>query len=300
MGDGKAGFGTGKNFRPGTPVKKIGGVSVKEFEKKVEQWAQKAETREKLLDILVPYIRTRGIQFLDGWLIQVVSAKSDAEAPPDEESKSYWFIALLGNLVWAASCFVPGAGVVKAAAGGMSALGKTFYATMAVGGAAVGSGTIQQLTQDSSGTPTGKDIVATYMNGQRKKLEEVFKKNIDSFAREIVRKQGMGHEDYERDRTKYLEQVDRLLWEAIFPEIPYGDLDAIYQTALKSIKTALVHFKTQYKTWSEGREYYGRSPHREPGGHIVNYGGDEYRKRVEEFERRHPFRPNLFSKEEGK
>jgi hypothetical protein len=114
MGNGQPGFGTGANFRPGTKVKDISKLDSREARDKIMRWAEKADSREKLLDILVPYIRVRGMQFLDGWLAQAISAKSDANAPPEEESKVYWFVALIGNLVWAASCFIPGAGVLKA------------------------------------------------------------------------------------------------------------------------------------------------------------------------------------------
>src|SRR5262249_50237972 len=194
MGKGQPGFGTGKNFHPGTPVKKIGGMDAKAASDKILRWAERAETREKLLDILVPYIRLRGIQYIDEWHAQTISAKGDAHAQPEEETQAYWAIALLGNLVWAASCFIPGAGVLKATQvvrgalavkekvdgawvtpTGMTSLGKVFYATMQVGGSLAAAGTIQQIwAADPSGAPTGKDWIAEGLNEERTKIKNKF------------------------------------------------------------------------------------------------------------------------------
>src|SRR5262245_7433034 len=187
MGGGRPGFGTGAKFHPGTPVKKIGGLNPDDATKAILRWAEKAESREKLLDILVPYIKLRGVQFLDQWLLQAISAKSDAGAPPKEESEVHWAIALIGNLLWAASCFIPGAGVVQApeiirgallvqkAGGPMTNLGKSFYATMQVGGAVAAAGTTKEMERRidqmvsaaaPDGLPTGKDVVAIKLNQQ--------------------------------------------------------------------------------------------------------------------------------------
>jgi hypothetical protein len=72
-------------------------------------------------DVLIPFINLKGNAFLDLWLTQMISAKSDAMAPP-EESKTNWFIALAGNLLWAAACFIPGSGIVKALGGASQVL----------------------------------------------------------------------------------------------------------------------------------------------------------------------------------
>src|SRR4051794_28929415 len=160
MGGGRAGFGnnprdltTGQPYTPppaaagskpvagSKPPPKRDKAADEKMTAQLLAWADKKEGEDKLLDILVPYVRLRATQFLDQWLIQAVSAKSDANTPP-EESNDSWIIGLAGNLLWAASCFLPGAGVIAKAAtatsGGMTNLGKIFYATMSVGGAVIG------------------------------------------------------------------------------------------------------------------------------------------------------------------
>jgi hypothetical protein len=293
--------------------KSIGGKKGDQISKGVERWEKDvAVPREKLLDFLVPYVRGRGIQFLDQWLIQAVSAKGDAEMPP-EESTDYWVVALIGNLIWAASCFVPGAGIFKAlnqrsvdsltgvVSGtinpgmAMTSLGKKLYATMALGGAVVGSGTVQQLVTDESGNPTGKDAVAMMLNKERKKLGGDFENSIDSFVREIVKHKDFQYDSYAADRINYLKAVDEALWRSIFPSIGYEDWNAIYQLSLAVINQMLINFKDQYKVWSQARKYYAMEPYKNK---YNQYGpmldnGEKYRARLKEYEKRRPFMPDL-------
>ena len=290
MGKGQPGFGSGKNFRPGTTPKKIGGLEAKEATDKILRWAEKVETREKLLDVLVPYIRTRGIQFIDEWHTQTISAKGDAHAQPEPETQAYWAIALLGNLVWAASCFVPGAGVVKAVQGvaGMTNLGKVFYSTMQVGGGLAAAGTIEKLiASNSSGEATGKDWIAEGLNEERKKIKDQFEGIITKFANELVRVDQFQPEVYERDRNKFLKAVDRVLWASIFPSDEFEDLTTFYHNALNTIIRALGEFNRQYKAWTEARQRYAVGDIRD------GWGDGRYEKRFKEYERRRPFRPLL-------
>src|SRR5262249_41619392 len=90
---------------------------------------------------------------------------------------------------------------------------------------------------------------------------------------------------YERDRVKFLENVDLALWASIFPDLAYGDLSSFYRQALFKISTALGKFKEQYKLWSEGRIRYAT---------IKTYGlSDWSQKRFDEYIRIVPFRPLL-------
>lgn len=296
MGNGQPGFGSGANFRPGTPVKKIGGMDAKDASDKILRWAEKADTREKLLDILVPYIRVRGIQYIDEWHTRTISAKSDAHAQPEPETEAFWAIALLGNLVWAASCFVPGAGVVKAVEGvaGMTKLGKVFYSTMQVGGGLAAAGTLEKIiASNSSGEPTGKDWIADGLDEERKKIKDKFEDNITKFAGELVRQDKFQPEVYERDRNKFLKTVDRVLWESIFPSDSFEDLSTFYHNALKIITGALSEFNRQYKMWSEAKRRYALAGEPHYGYADYKTAGQDYEKRLNEFVRRRPFKPLL-------
>jgi hypothetical protein len=253
--------------------------------KKFKAWDRDVDAA---LNVLVPVIHQRGMAFLDGWLIQMVSAKADASAPV-EESQDHWAVALLGNLLWAASCFVPGAGVVKAGAaavgwrtfragaaaaqtgaslqvakaaaagvgelaeGGMTNLGKKMYATMAMGGSLAAAGVVQKLASDPSGEPSGKDVVAIALNTKRMELGEVLKGNVERLAYDMVLG-GFSFDRYQSGREKYLTGIEEILWANIFPSIPVNDLNAIYKSGLSTINGALADFKVQYREWRDNTQ----------------------------------------------
>ena len=288
----KPGFGTGKR----TTEKPHD-----ELTEKILAWAEKKEANEKLeKEILVPFIHQRGIQILDQWLIQVVSANSLASVPV-EEGRDHWFIALLGNLVWAASCFVPGAGIIKAGAAiereqsrssssppkvaaataagvgevaqaGMTSLGKKMYVTMATGGAFVGSGGIQRLAPGPSGAPSGKDLVAEALNKKRKQLGDELKKSVEPWASEVVHGEKFGADDYNRGPEKYLQAVDRTLWVNLLPSIPFEGYNEIFNGALQAINFALADFNRQYRQWQDiAQRYAGNEARGRYGLNWVTY-----------------------------
>lgn len=277
-----------------------------ELTKKFLAWADKADARLKFQnDVIVPFIFTRGATFLDEWLTQMISAKSDAAAPP-EESKQNFFIALAGNLLWAASCFVPGAGIVKAASsvavygigssgnrqyaevGGMTSLGKGLYAAMALTGAVAGAG---GMAIDSAGAPSGKDVVATVLNDKRKKLGEYLRKSAQSWAGELVRQKGFSADDYAANAAGYLAAFETVLWQGIFPSIPFEGFTEIYQSALQAINLALADFNSQYKAWREVIER--RAQYEVRTNHRYGVQAEYYQKLREKHERLYAFKPQL-------
>jgi len=252
--------------------------------KKFKSWEKGVD---EALDVLTPFIRIRGNAFLDQWLTQMISAKSDAQAPAEEE-KDYWIVALLGNLLWAASVFVPGAGVIKGAAagmgsfkagaeafrvagraglgtetaratgiaveqvakGGMTSLGKTMYATMNVGGGIAASGVVQRWATDPSGDPTGKELVALVLNTKRKEMGEALERQEERLAYDLVLN-GFTFDRFQKGRTKYMTAVEEALWANLFPSIAKDDLNAIYKSGLNAINGALADFKKQYRAWRD-------------------------------------------------
>src|SRR5690242_16893234 len=99
MGGGQPGFGNSpRDLTTGQPYVPAGGTGTKPSkpsapakrdkaadDKMTAQalaWADRKEEEDKLLDVLVPYVRVRATQMLDQWLIQAVSAKGDANSPP--------------------------------------------------------------------------------------------------------------------------------------------------------------------------------------------------------------------------
>lgn len=253
-----------------------------------KQYDARHSEEDEMLDILVPYLKETGNRFLDEWLLQMISAKSDASAKVDDGSE-YWAIALIGNLVWAAACFLPGAGVIVGAAKkawdspgfkagmaairggvsdlegaravglgvqqsfqpGMTNLGKTMYAAMTVGGAFAASGLAQRVAADPSGEPTGKDVVADVLNTKRTELGSRLEHSVEWLANDLV-EGGFDLKRFRRSgRQDYLAAVDRVLWASLFPDIPVGDLKAIYRGGLNSISGALDEFKEEYEKYKQ-------------------------------------------------
>lgn len=278
MGSPRPGFGN----QPG-PVKPV--KLDKNAYDKLDAWVEK---QENLLDILVPYIKVRSNQYLDQWLTQMISAKSDASAPP-EESKSYWLVALAGNLLWAASCFVPGAGVIAREVEGMSSLGKTMYATMQGVGAVVGAGVADHIAVNDAGAPSGKDVVADALNDKRKQMAKVFD-HIDSWASTLILRPKFHASSYrELGRDKYLEAVDALLWTSLFPDFGFENYKGMYHRGLNAINGALADFNRQYQTWRDTEQRYAEHDS------TTRYGPNRvaYMEARTKYERFHPFRPKL-------
>lgn len=274
----------------------------------VKRLDAQAKQEDKILDILVPFINLKGNAFLDQWLMQMISAKSDTsvQVKPDDGSQ-YWVVALLGNLLWAAACFIPGAGVVKGVAAvgaadqaaAMTNLGKTMYATMTVGGGLAASGIVQRWAADPSGDPSGKDVIATILNNKRAEMGKKLKGiSVDMLAEDMVRN-GYDFKRYENGRGKYLDDVEKAVWTNLFPSIPFSDLNSIYKGALNSITKALEDFKQQYGKWKDQTQLCAAQlyPPTYVGPHFPDNRPEAIRTGREQplayCQRRHPFKPEI-------
>lgn len=211
---------------------------------------------------LVEHIHQSGGRFLLAWLNEVNQALNHASAP--NEGTDYWLLALAGNLLWAASCFVPGAGIVAgaaaagAAAAGMSKVGKAMYAIMAIGGATLGSGTVDKLQAvDQSGQPTGKDVVQHHLNAKYKKLTEYLADKNEEWVTQLMALPKFKNPDSFKTWEAYLGAVDEWLWASIFPPIAFNDLDKIYDGALGKLNGVLASFNRQYRDWIDSTKAKG-------------------------------------------
>lgn len=309
---GKPGFGNNPHAIHPSPastqrnagkVQSIGGKAGEILSKRLLEWANEADAKLKWKsDVLIPFIHVRGMQFLDQWLIQMVSAKSDAVAPP-EESKDYWYVALIGNLLWAASCFVPGAGVVSKVAStlgggqfarissgaGMTNLGKVMYVTMSQVGAVVGSAGPVLLATDSGGNPSGKDVVSDVLNDKRTKLGEALRKNEERWASELMHREGFGFDSFYSNTAKYLQEVDQVLWANIFPTISFEDYKGIYRSGLNAINGALSDFNRQYQAWTQAVRNWAEYDSR--GRYGIH--AETFYERLDYYKRHRSFKPQL-------
>jgi len=302
MGTGnKAGFGTKPRDLSKPQGKHPDDVLTEQISAALDQLE---ENRKLKTDVLIPFIELKGTQYLDQWLLQMISAKSDASTPVEEEAEKHWFVALAGNLLWAASVFVPAANVVKvAAAAGKIAvnldktitIGQTLYDTLTVVSTVGGS-----MALNPEGIPSGKDVVADILNDKRKALGDQFKKNIDRYASELIRSGQFTAEKYRSAPTEHLKAVGQMLWANIFPQIPFEGWKEIYKSGLAAITGALKQFNAQYRMWREAVQRW--STRHDPNARLSSFQGPvetrgkqpvTYQERVRYHEERYPFKAQL-------
>ncbi len=273
-----------------------------------EQIGAALDKMEQNLDlknnVLVPHIDAKGTHYLDQWLVQMISAKSDASTPVEPDSEKHWLVALAGNLLWAASVFVPAANVIKVAAtAGKIAvnmdktitIGQTLYDTLTVVSTV---GQSMALTPD--GIPSGKDVIASILNDKRKEMGDQFKKNIDRYASELIKSGKFTAEKYRSAAAKHLQEADQILWANIFPRVPFEGWKEIYKSGLASINGALKQFNAQYRMWKEAVQRW--STRYDPNARLSSFQGPietrgknpvTYQERVRYHEQRYPFKADL-------
>ena len=244
---------------------------------------------------LVTQMHGTGRQFLDEWLIQMNQANNHASAPA-EESHSHWLLALAGNLLWAASCFVPGAGILAGAVvkgvqqAAMTGIGKTMYVLMAHGGAVLGAGTVDQLASGPDGAPSGKDVVQRNLNAKRNELGENFHKHVEEWASQMATAK-IFEAASSRSQEDFMQAVDKFLWASMFPSIGFEDITTMYDGALKKINGVLADFNRQYRAWQKDTAVPPRR-HRVYHGEDVSLNEAEVG-RAEQYRDSHPFNPKL-------
>lgn len=231
-----------------------------------------AEQKNKRVVALKPFVDQLIKTYLDEWKEQVDTSITDAQLPVEEESRIYWYIALAGNLLWAATCFVPTGGPLRLAVSGAaaaarrgameievaavasveaSATGQRVIQIMSFSGATVGSGTVEQVFKNkSTGNPEqdGKRIVREIVASKRAELEDVFKLRAQQWASEIDALSGWGDDVHDL--------MDRYLWVNMFPRIPYDKnrFVTIYELALSNVTGVLADYNKQWKDWSFRKE----------------------------------------------
>ena len=223
--------------------------------------------------------------YLDEWKEQVDAALTDVK-PSDDKSRFYWYVALAGNLLWAATCFInPGAAVsasaIHLATAGRDTLGRFAARTalvevqtsasaqrliqlMSVGGALIGSGTAEQFAGlDAKKTATfnlkiGHNTEKITVSGD----PEADGRHIARLV--LANKRGELEELYRPLEMQWALEIDALaqwggdvdelmdnyLWMKLFPRIPYVKrFVTIHELALKNMKSAIEDYNRQWDDW---------------------------------------------------
>jgi hypothetical protein len=211
---------------------------------------------------------------LGAWKTEVNDAIGIAAPPARPESRFFWYLALAGNLVWAATCLIapPAAAGIAAAELAAGEAAERFMTrkeiarqlatdltkeaakdadkvrsfvskTMNFGGAAVGSGVLESKKKDP-GPDDGKALVRDIIGKRRANLEDDYKKNMrDDWTKTLLEKW-----DEWDDVDEPLEGFDLFLWTQMFPSIPYDEnrFNTIRNGAQRVIESALADYNRQW------------------------------------------------------
>lgn len=207
---------------------------------------------------------------LSNWSIQAYNALNQAHLPKDPDSELSWFVALAGNLLWAAVCLLDPPEAVALAAveavGGffkgdvpkvteelmksVASSRKTVIATMSFGGGALASG-IPNRGMDGLNEGQCKKLIGHLIGSKQARLEEIYRPIIAPCAKvlnEIWAAAGNADQPFK--------EYDEYLWIQMFPRVKYDDDDRynnIGDYLLNKIETMLADFDRQYRDWSIAR-----------------------------------------------
>jgi hypothetical protein len=194
--------------------------------------------KPKRLAELEKYLHHLVLIYLDEWKEQVDTAITDAQPPALRASQRYWFIALAGNLLWAATCFVNPTSLIV-------------IRVMSVAGGLVAAGTIEKMVETGDKTPKdGRGVVREAIAKKRWELEKIFLPMVKQWALEL---------DNLALNPNNLETVDldvavldSYVWKQMFPPIPFEErFHSIYKLSLEKITATLADYNRQYKVWVE-------------------------------------------------
>lgn len=203
--------------------------------------------RQQAADKLSEYVNEQVQNFLNGWEIHAQSALTVSQMPQDEDSKVYWYIALLGNMIWAGTCLLNPESAAAA------------IIIMSFSGAAVGSGSIEQLYKNPPEKPDdAKKLIAGEIAQKRDELETQFRKERYKWASEIV-----ALESWESNKTPndLIDMADAYIWKKMFPRILYTDkkYSTIFQGCVSNITAMLVDFNNQWHQWLRNAAWFGEA-----------------------------------------
>lgn len=180
---------------------------------------------QQLADQAMARLPGVGRSFLNEWYSASNGALAAAAEPSVPESLPYWWIALAGNLAWAATSLFPGAQAAVVA--------------VSFAGAAVGSGAVQRATETPAPPVSGRETVGRALAVARDRAESTIRPAVIDAATDIA-----------TNNISDPEQQDRVLWGKICPAVPFeGRFQQMYDSHLARINGALRDFIAQYMTW---------------------------------------------------
>ncbi|MEU4238275.1 DUF4157 domain-containing protein [Actinoplanes sp. NPDC026619] len=168
------------------------------------------------------FLRDRDI-FLNLWLAAALAALEGAPEAKDEESTANFWVALAGNLLWAASSLVAPEALL-------------IIRLMSFAGAAVGSGA---LAQNPEQPPSGKEIASEMLTKSRDLMVQSSGASIDAAIA-----------DCRATRTTDADQQRQVLWGKLF-NTPYNQSEPIRKEMKAKIEAGMADFLKQWHNWKD-------------------------------------------------
>ena len=177
--------------------------------------------------------------YLTQWKNEVDSAIDQAAYPADEESRFGFYVALAGNLLWAASSFInPAVG-----------LGSRIIQVMSFTGATAGSGTFTVLFPNrpisSLSEKDGKDLIRQVAGIEATELQDIFREAIPHWASELDEPLA----EFVGSDAQRLLMFEKRVWERVFPVVAFDDdkLNVIRNKCKDKTAKLLVEYKAQWR-----------------------------------------------------
>ena len=161
--------------------------------------------------------------FVNLWLTASLAALEGAPEAKDPESQRNWWVALCGNLLWAASSLLAPEAVLA-------------IRVMSFAGAAVGSGV---LAQDPETAPSGRENVSQMLTRTRDLMVQTSGPMLDRAVAECDAKQ-----------VADAEERRKVLWTQLF-KTPYNESEPIRAEMSGKLKAALSQFLAQWHVWDD-------------------------------------------------
>jgi hypothetical protein len=199
--------------------------------------------------------------YLDEWAEWVNTAITDVSIPADKEGQIWWWVALAGNLIWAATTFIN-----PAAAGAM-----IWIRVMSVSGGVVASGGLKTIASSNSPpAPTdengAKDLLRKSLAKARGRLETHFKEQRFDWAKDFWQLA-----DWDKTDPAVKDSFDKFIWQKMFPWIPHDEdrFEKIRSEAARMAKSVMADYLHQWKKFLHSNPYAGE-------GEMAKYAATEF------------------------
>lgn len=202
------------------------------------------QRRAQNLPGIEKYINQQIPILLGAWQEQVDNAITDATYAVAPDSEVFWWIALGGNLLWAATSLI----------NPEVAIGLAAIRILSHVGAAVGSGAAQKVWGEPESPEGAKTLIRQHVAKARGQLEKHFQEQRREWGARFERLQ-----DWNKDDTELLNQFNAYIWQQMFPLIPFDDdrFDGIRLKAVEAIKSTVADYNRQWVEFRRTASWYG-------------------------------------------